>query len=64
MPRPRLLVWFAVWLILALATAGFWFLLQQQGAVTLAVVVSLVGSLLTGVWTVAGLVWWNARCLG
>ena len=59
MSRPRFIVWLAVALTLGLATAGFWFLLSQQGSATLANVVYLVGGLLTAGWIVAGLVWWR-----
>jgi ABC-type transport system involved in multi-copper enzyme maturation permease subunit len=59
MKRPRFLVWLIVWLALAAATAGFWFLLKAQGAFALSAVVYAVGSLLGAAWTVAALVWWR-----
>ena len=59
MKRPRFLVWLAIWLLLGLATGGFWFFLQAQDATTLARVVYVLGGLLTAGWTVAGLAWWN-----
>ena len=59
MRRPRFIFWLAVALTLSLATAGFWFLLSQQGAAALANVVYVIGGLLTAGWTVAGLVWWS-----
>lgn len=59
MKRPRPIVWWIITAVLALATAGLWFLLNAQGVTTLGSVVYIIGSVLGFVWLLAGLLWWS-----
>lgn len=59
MNRPRPLVWWIVAAVIALATAGLWFVLVGQDALRMATLIYAIGSTAGFVWMLAGLVWWR-----